>query len=63
MDPGQIPGCMSTFQHLSFLVLSILLETMVVVLHLGFVTVVTGAVSGGGGGGSYVFIRANCTDI
>lgn len=43
-------------------VLSILLEMMVVLLHLGFVTVVTDAVSGGGGE-SCVFIRANCTDI
>lgn len=44
-------------------VLSILIETVVVPLHLDFVTVVTDAVPGGGGGGSCVFIRANCTDI
>lgn len=44
-------------------VLSILTETVVVLLHLDFVTVVTDVVPGGGGGGSCVFIRANCTDI
>ena len=44
-------------------VFSILIETVVVLLHLDFVTVVTDAVPGGGGGGSCVFIRANCTDI
>lgn len=44
-------------------VLSILMETMAVLLHLDFVTLVTNSVSGARGGQSCIFIRANHTDI
>lgn len=62
-DPRLHVNALAPLLPFALSVLSILIETVVVLLHLDFVTVVTDADPGGGGGGSCVFIRANCTDI
>lgn len=64
MDPRAHEIVSAPLLPFALSVLSILMETVVVVLlHLDFVTVVTDAVPGGGGEGRCNFIRANHADI
>lgn len=58
VDSGQTPGCMHVrTSSLLPSLLSILIETLVVLLHLGFVTVVTDAVPGEGAGRELCFYK------
>lgn len=62
-DPRSHMNISASLFPFALSVLPILIETVAVLLHLDFVTVVTDAVPDGAGRGNCVFIRVNCTDI